>query len=366
MNSSQAVKETANLRRFGAFQGIPRNAWYVAAGREEIGSEPLGRKLLGKPVVLYRKTDGSVVAMHDACPHRGFPLSKSKVVGDDIQCRYHGNVFNELGTCIEMPANPQANISNNMCVTTYPVVESWHWVWIWMGDPALADAGLIPHFDCENNPAYEHRFYSPLGPIDCNFQIIHDNLADATHTSFLHEGLLDDADNAEMALAEPILEQLGEATLRITRLMPDFVPNEDVARLYHLQAGERYSRRLEVWHHLPGLLTAFNRYYEYSGESAQAEAGKLAAEHITTVGITPASENTSYHLTAVSSSFAQTEADKDGLLYVIGQDIEAFTAVQSYFENYTDEAVEVSMSSDKLGLLTRKIIAAMVQKEQAG
>jgi vanillate monooxygenase len=365
MNSSVSGKDNPNLRRFGAFQGIPRNAWYVAAGREEITTEPLGRSLLGKPVVLYRKTDGAVIAMYDACPHRGFPLSKSKVVGDHIQCRYHGNVFNEQGTCVEMPANPNANISKNMCVTTYPVVESWHWVWIWMGDPERADPALIPHFDCENNPAYDHRFYSPLGPIDCNFQLIHDNLADATHTSFLHEGLLDDADNAEMALAEPLVERLDETTFRVTRLMPDFVPNEDVASLYHLRTGVRYIRRLEVWHHLPSLLTAFNRYYEFTGESAEGEPAMLAAEHITTVGITPASENTSYHLTAVSSSFAQSEADKDGLLYVIGQDIEAFIALQSYFEQHADVAVEVSMASDKLGLLTRKIIAAMVEKERA-
>ena len=67
-----------------------KNAWYVAANDHEIGRKPLGRVLLGEPVVMYRMEDGTVVALEDRCVHRHLPLSMGKLVGDKLQCHYHG------------------------------------------------------------------------------------------------------------------------------------------------------------------------------------------------------------------------------------------------------------------------------------
>ena len=64
-----------------------RNAWYVGAWDTEIGSEPLARTLLGETVVLFRTADGAPVALEDRCCHRQLPLSKGKVIGEEIQCR---------------------------------------------------------------------------------------------------------------------------------------------------------------------------------------------------------------------------------------------------------------------------------------
>lgn len=364
MNMSERIDGGAGRQqRFGAFQRYPRNAWYVAAGRCEISSTPMSRQLLDEPVALFRTEAGTVVAMRDACPHRGFPLSQGTVVGDSLQCRYHGIVFNQQGRCVRIPTQPGAAAPDALCAKVYPTVEKWHWVWIWIGDPDKADASLIPSYECEDYAHYDHRFYSPVGPFLGNFQLIHDNLCDASHTSFLHAGLLDDAKDAQMALAEPQVKKMGERTFRVWRDMMDFVPNKEVAGLYHLEAGKRYNRRLEVWHHFPNSMTAFNRYYEYTETFDLEHTGKLMVEHITALGITPASHNTSYHLTAVSSSFEQTDMDKEGLLYIIGQDIEAFGHIQRYFEANAETAVEVSIPYDRLGIMSRRIIAEMVRQE---
>ena len=53
----------------------PFNCWYVAATSDEVGQELLGRRLLGVPVLLYRRGSGEVVAMEDRCVHRAYPLS---------------------------------------------------------------------------------------------------------------------------------------------------------------------------------------------------------------------------------------------------------------------------------------------------
>ena len=52
-----------------------RNSWYVAAWSDELENTPLGLMLLCDPIVLFRTSDGSVVALEDRCVHRRVPLS---------------------------------------------------------------------------------------------------------------------------------------------------------------------------------------------------------------------------------------------------------------------------------------------------
>ena len=47
-----------------------RNYWYVAASDHEIERKPLGRIILGEPIVFYRLEDGTPVALEDRCAHR--------------------------------------------------------------------------------------------------------------------------------------------------------------------------------------------------------------------------------------------------------------------------------------------------------
>ncbi|QUS47061.1 hypothetical protein F1331_25460 [Salmonella enterica subsp. enterica serovar Dessau] len=49
---------------------FPMNAWYAAAWDAEVKPALLPRTICGKHVVMYRKADGSVAALEDACWHR--------------------------------------------------------------------------------------------------------------------------------------------------------------------------------------------------------------------------------------------------------------------------------------------------------
>ena len=350
-------------RKLGAFWPFPKNAWYVIAGAQELKDKPIARQVANEAIMLFRKSDGEAIALRDACPHRGLPLSKGLIKGDEVQCRYHGITFNADGRCTRIPANPASPIADTMRVMTYPTIEKWHWIWVWTGDAEKADAALLPDFECEQYTEYDHRFYSPLGPILGNLQLLNDNLCDATHTSYLHAGLLDDAESTEMALAEPEIVQMDDRTVRVRRHMFNFTPNDDVAKLYHLEPGQKYNRRLEVWHHFPSSLVAFNRYFSASTDLGQDNPGQPTAEHITALGLTPANERESYHFTAASTSWKQSDHDRDTLLYVINQDIEAFSDIQRYYESH-DDAKEISVPTDRLGMMSRRIILNMVRAEQ--
>ena len=100
-----------------------RNAWYVAAWDTEIGSEPLARTLLGETVVLFRTADGAPVALEDRCCHRQLPLSKGKVIGEEIQCGYHGLRFDRQGRCTQVSG--QASIPPNAAVRSFRLSERW-------------------------------------------------------------------------------------------------------------------------------------------------------------------------------------------------------------------------------------------------
>src|SRR6202789_120012 len=52
------------------------NDWYPALRSALLRGRKMARTmLLGIPLVLGRKEDGSIFAMRDSCPHRGIPLS---------------------------------------------------------------------------------------------------------------------------------------------------------------------------------------------------------------------------------------------------------------------------------------------------
>jgi vanillate O-demethylase monooxygenase subunit len=159
-----------------------RNAWYVAAWDHEIGRHLLRRILLDEPVVLYRTAAGRPVALEDRCCHRQAPLSMGKLVGDIVQCPYHGLQFDAAGACVKVPS--QERIPPSAKVKSYPVLEKHHWIWVWMGEPAKADPALIEDFHFLDDPKW--RYGGNYLHVDANYLLLVENLLDTTHLPFLH------------------------------------------------------------------------------------------------------------------------------------------------------------------------------------
>ena len=95
--------------------------WYVAAFADEVGQQLLARTLLGRGVVMFRDTQGKVVAMEDRCPRRSMPLSAGELNDDHIICAYHGMRFNTQGDCVHVPS--QATCPRAMGIRTYATLE---------------------------------------------------------------------------------------------------------------------------------------------------------------------------------------------------------------------------------------------------
>lgn len=162
------------------------NYWYCAALPHQVGSKPLRRLICNEPVVLYRNSQGNPVALEDRCSHRQAPLSTGSVLDDNIQCIYHGFVFDNLGNCVHIPH--QDKIPNRAHIKAYPVEEKWGFVWIWRGDKKKVDTRKIPDLPWTNevgrSPVYVY-FY-----VKANHQLVADNLLDISHADYLHSDTL--------------------------------------------------------------------------------------------------------------------------------------------------------------------------------
>jgi len=157
--------------------------WYVAGLTAEFQHELMDKTLLERSIVFYRKADGELVALQNRCAHRSYPLSKSKLVGDNIQCGYHGILYNPEGQIIDVPC--QTNCPKNTGVRKYPVAERGPLVWIWMGEPEDADEANIPQTDCLVDPQWTAIWGRKA--LEGNYLLMHENLADLSHLPFLHE-----------------------------------------------------------------------------------------------------------------------------------------------------------------------------------
>jgi phenylpropionate dioxygenase-like ring-hydroxylating dioxygenase large terminal subunit len=141
---------------------------------------------------------GIPVAFEDRCPHRHLPLSMGKVVEGALQCHYHGLRFAPDGRCVRIPG--QDHIPKAAKTKVYPLVERYHWIWIWMGDAALADPTAIPDFHWLDDPDWGAK--SSYLHVQSNWQLIVDNLLDLTHLAFVHETTIGNAAIAENADVE--------------------------------------------------------------------------------------------------------------------------------------------------------------------
>ena len=151
-------------------------SWYVACKSSEA---KIGRArtilLLGRKIVVYRTTSGSVYALDARCPHLGTDLGKGRVVEEKIQCAFHHWEFGCDGNCLNAPGLSEIPKRH---VRAYPTQEKWGYVWIWNGPEILF--GL---------PEISKEFYvvrMPTQTLRCHPHIMIANGLDVVHFSALH------------------------------------------------------------------------------------------------------------------------------------------------------------------------------------
>ncbi len=333
-----------------------RNCWQVIAFADEIGSKPLARTVIGEAVVLFRTGSGQAVALEDRCPHRFAPLSLGRVVGETIQCGYHGMRFEADGNCVRVPG--QDEIPALACVQTYPLVERHRFAWIWMGDASRADLDQIPDFHWVDDPEWAvsdgyHRY-------EANYQLLNDNLLDLSHESFVHEETIG---NDAVADSPVTVKRDGD----VVRVHRDML-NIEAPPFYKKTTG--FTGRIDRWHTTNFFAPGFHIIENGSMPAGSPDRSKALERKVLNL-ITPETTTSSHYFWAVVRQFRRddqelTEYIRDGIRRTFDQDKDVLEAQQRIIGPDPDSVnFPVAIRVDAGPIQGRKLVEAAIRREQA-
>jgi vanillate O-demethylase monooxygenase subunit len=343
-----------------------RNFWYVAAWPSEVTAEkPLARTICGDPIAMFRTADGKTAALEDRCCHRNLPLTMGKVEGENLRCGYHGLLFDRSGRCIEVPG--QSQIPPGAQVRTYPLVEKWKLLWIWMGDPAKADPSQIPDWFYMDDPNWLAAHGNDEKPLymRCNWELNNDNLLDLSHVVYLHSDTLGGADLAKF----PIRTERSDRMIAMRRFAFNVPPTPIFAQYLGLQSNamDRWSEsEITVPSHCvvdasfapPGM-------FKPGDVRKDAPVGFRAL-----ITATPETETTSFMFYAQCRNFARDNAELTKRFVVdfrnvFFQDIGAMEAQQRVMSAYPN-APTIDINVDAPHIAMRALVSKLAAEEERG
>ena len=346
-----------NLSHLAAAPGrFAKNCWYVAARSSELGRALLKRTIAGDNLVMYRTEAGRAIALLDMCPHRLAPLSLGQLVGDAVQCGYHGITFDCEGRCIRIPG--EEKIAGHFRATTFALAEHWGFVWAWLGDPAKADEALLPQqFHWQEEPGW-----CPMDDylhLKANYQLVVDNLLDLSHEAFLHINTIGNAAVAET----PAKTTIAGDKVEVERFMTNCAPPKLFVRAADFTTNiDRHQRIAFV---APCFVII-----EVSAVATGTNDRKNGLVWWVLNALTPETENTTHYFWGLPRHFKQddkemTELLRTAITKTFEEDRVMLEAQQLNVHRVPLEQRTLYTQSDQAPSRARSMVANMIAREVA-
>ena len=331
-----------------------RNQWYCAALAQEIGAAPLGRVFLNEPVVMFRTARGEIVALEDRCCHRRAPLSKGKVEGDNLRCGYHGFLYDAKGQVVWVPG--QDKVPPDARVRSYPIVDKHGYVWIWMGDPALADPAKAPAFTWNDDPAWAAA--SDYMRIECDYLLMVDNLMDLSHVAFLHANTIGSPEDTN-----PDLDwKRGPDFVRGTRVATGLSPS---ARMKAEELDVKVDQ-VKVMEFTPPANVVIDIRTTESGKTGAAS--RVDQTLIVLDTMTPETETTCHYFFGGCRNYyvddtALTKLMIERIVIAFLEDKDMLEGEQKIID-LAPQAAQIDVMGDTGGLQSRRLVERLLAEEQ--
>jgi phenylpropionate dioxygenase-like ring-hydroxylating dioxygenase large terminal subunit len=174
-----------NRRQKARAAGLHPNYWYAVEHDHAVRrGQAVEVRFQGTSIALYRGEDGQLRALENRCAHRQLKLSLGVVEGCNLTCVYHGWSYDQNGRVVSVDHDLFGHPRLKVQVRSYPVRVRYGLIWIFPGDPALADQRSIPDI-----PELEGSNRWACVPLDFTWRAHHsmiiDNVSDFTH-AYLH------------------------------------------------------------------------------------------------------------------------------------------------------------------------------------
>ena len=339
-----------------------KNYWYVAAwGHELEVGKIVGRTLLGEPVVLFRTPDDKAHAFEDRCCHRRAPLSLGRMLGDKLQCGYHGLVYTADGKVVGIPG--QTMVPPGAQVRTYPLGDRHRFAWIWMGDPALADPAKIPdHLYFSNDDPK----WAPVGGylnFKCNYKLLVDNLLDLTHETFLHAKTIGNEHVANTPLAKVNRDDKGVTALR---WMINIEPPPFFVRYGNYKPGTKVDRWQNIRFEPPSHVT-LDVGVALAGTGAPEGDRSQGISHWVMDAITPETERSTHYFWAFTRSHRLDDKSLsdyfEPAVYNTFYEDQGMLEGQQRIIDAAPKAPEIDINADSAQMQFRRMTARLLEEE---
>jgi phenylpropionate dioxygenase-like ring-hydroxylating dioxygenase large terminal subunit len=210
--------------------------WHPVLLASQLKKKPVGVRVGGQNLVVWRTPSGELGALEDYCPHRRMTLSLGRVVGEKLMCLYHGWTYDCQGAG-ESPATPKLYA----CAKAYDAVERQGAIWV----KDKAATPTFPPFDIDgyyNVCNLHHRVKAPL-------ELVVDNFCEIEHTPTTH------------AFFGYPLERMHEVEV-------EFLPTDTSVRVVNRGPRKEFSNALRVmlgigrdYHFMDDWTTHFSPVY---------------------------------------------------------------------------------------------------------
>ena len=338
-----------------------KNTWYVACTPDEIENKPLGRKVCGEKIVFFRGPDGKVAAVEDFCPHRGAPLSLGFMREGQLVCGYHGLTMGTDGKCASMPGQRVGGIP---AIRTFPVHERYGFIWVWTGDPALADPAKLHHLEWAESPDWTYG--GGMYHINCDYRLMIDNLMDLTHETYVHASSIGQAEIEESA---PKTRTEGE-TVTTSRFMENVMPPPFWAAALRGNglAGDVLCDRWQICRFTPPSHVLIEVGVAHAGKGGYDAAPEHKASSIVVDFITPETETSIWYFWGMARSFnphdeALTAMIREGQGKIFGEDLEMLESQQRNLSANPGRKI-LKLNIDAGGVQSRQIIDKLLEEEK--
>jgi phenylpropionate dioxygenase-like ring-hydroxylating dioxygenase large terminal subunit len=354
MTAKKAIANTA-------IAPFVRNAWYVAAWAEELDDGLVARTIMNQPLVIFRDADGKAGVLEDRCCHRGAPLTHGEVVDKGLQCGYHGLIFDVSGACVVIPG--QDKVPQDARVQSYPVVERNQTIWIWMGDPALADDSLIVDYPYHDQPdKWPHR--KTMIEIKSNYMLMIDNLMDLTHLGYVHTKTI--GGNPAVHVAAEMETGATETGAYFVRWLLDHKPPPTYVK------GAGFTGNIDRWQEFeyvaPSIVLQWSGGIA-TGQGAQQNRDQEGMHLRLLHAATPETETTFHYFWSAANGFRQDEPqatqDMYDEVYPTFIEDQVIMGAQQDRINLDPDRELVSIHADSALALARVAIANMVERERS-
>lgn len=162
------------------------NGWYMMLTSQDLKKgavKPLS--YFGRELVAFRGDDGIAHILNAFCPHYGAHLGfQSQVIGNKIECPFHGWQFNGEGKCQHVPHSSKVP---NIGVREWPTQEKDGFIYLYFHSKNELPTYDIPHVAETKGGKGWRKLHEISNTLRSHVQELRENIVDESHFHFIHQ-----------------------------------------------------------------------------------------------------------------------------------------------------------------------------------